>query len=78
MQKHWDSILVGVATFVTVALLLVNKPGYVPVTVPTDSAVIEDIVDDTIVAPTIEPNEEMVLTEEATATEEVESDTGED
>jgi hypothetical protein len=36
MQKYWDTIVVGVITFIVVAIILVIKPGYTPVEVTDD------------------------------------------
>jgi hypothetical protein len=33
MQKNWDTIAVGVITFIVVAIILANKPGYTPLSV---------------------------------------------
>lgn len=31
MNKNWDTVMVGVVTFVIVALILIIKPGYTPI-----------------------------------------------
>ncbi len=33
MLKNWDTILVGIATFVIVAIILAVRPGYTPIEV---------------------------------------------
>ncbi len=33
MLKNWDALLVGVATFIIVAIILAFRPGYTPIEV---------------------------------------------
>lgn len=62
MEKYIDTIVVGVATFIIVAIILAVKPGYTPIEVS-----------DEILNPPVAVEEESVDEVDVVATEEADS-----
>lgn len=70
MGKYIDTILVGVVTFVIVAIILAVKPGYTPIEVSEEILNPPVAVEEETVESTEEPTEaDLMVTEEAGETD---------
>ena len=69
MQKYWDVIAVGALTFVVTAIILMVKPGYMPVEVSDEVQMPPASVEETIEEEEADAPVEVEAEETAEATE---------